>query len=210
MESGILEIFACGIRNPGPLNPQYSCTSPESLYNNWNPNSKIWILEPSNCKPESMTWKQNPRVSWISSHGENLALVSSVSQASVPRLCTDPPFSPKVKCLGSKRVKIMFIMTIRREMISAVDLCLCFDDFICFRQSAHFRDLFLYFSDFFIANVVSLLKLPTVRDSSFFMSLRGSKWDKRCHAKKYGLKGGLPKNIGHKRAHQENFIQVLH
>ena len=56
----------------------------------------------------------------------------------------------------------------------------------------------------------SLLKLPTVRDSSFFMSVRGSKWDKRCHAKKYGLKGGLPKNIGHKRAHQENFIQVLH
>ena len=56
----------------------------------------------------------------------------------------------------------------------------------------------------------TLLKLPTVRDSSFFMSVRGSKWDKRCHAKKYGLKGGLPKNIGHKRAHQENFIQVLH
>ena len=56
----------------------------------------------------------------------------------------------------------------------------------------------------------SPLKLPTVRDSSFFMSVRGSKWDKRCHAKKYGLKGGLPKNIGHKRAHQENFIQVLH
>ena len=56
----------------------------------------------------------------------------------------------------------------------------------------------------------SLLKLPTAGDSSFFMSVRGSKWDKRCHAKKYGLKGGLPKNIGHKRAHQENFIQVLH
>ena len=56
----------------------------------------------------------------------------------------------------------------------------------------------------------TLLKLPTARDSSFFMSVRGSKWDKRCHAKKYGLKGGLPKNIGHKRAHQENFIQVLH
>ena len=102
VESGILEIFACGIRNPGPLNPQYSCTSPESLYNNWNPNSKIWILEPSNCKPESMTWKQNPRVSWISSHGENLALVSSVSQASVPTLCTEPPPpSPKAKCHGS-------------------------------------------------------------------------------------------------------------
>ena len=91
VESGILEIFACGIRNPGPLNPQYSCTSPESLYNNWNPNSKIWILEPSNCKPESMTWKQNPRVSWISLPGKNLALVSSVSHASVPSLCTEPP-----------------------------------------------------------------------------------------------------------------------
>ena len=98
-------------------------------------------------------------------------------------------------------------------MISAVDLCLCFDDFICFRQSAHFCDLFIYL---FIVATSSLplstspLKLPTVRDSSFFMSVRGSKWDKRCHAKKYGLKGGLPKNIGHKRAHQENFIQVLH
>ena len=56
----------------------------------------------------------------------------------------------------------------------------------------------------------SLLKLPTARDSSFFMSVRGSKWDKRCHVKKYGLNGGLPKNIGHKQAHQENFIQVLH
>ena len=39
-------------------------------------------------------------------------------------------------------------------MISVVDLCLCFDDLICFRQSAHFRDLFLYFSDVFIAIVV--------------------------------------------------------
>lgn len=84
----------CGFRNPVNFcmsNPQYSCTSPESLYNNWNPNSKIWILEPSNCKPESMTWKQNPRVSWISLHGKNLALVSSVSHASVPSLCTEPP-----------------------------------------------------------------------------------------------------------------------
>ena len=48
-------------------------------------------LEPSNCKPESMTWKQNPRVSWISLPGKNLALVSSVSHASVPSLCTEPP-----------------------------------------------------------------------------------------------------------------------
>ena len=115
MESGILEIFACGIRNPGPLNPEYSCSNPESVsllfYNNWNPNpsSTGKYLEPSNCNPESMAWKQNPRVSWISLHGENLALVSSVSQASVPRLCTAPP-SPKAKCNGIT-VKIMFIMT---------------------------------------------------------------------------------------------------
>ena len=31
VESGILEIFAGGIRNPGPWNPEYSCRNPESL-----------------------------------------------------------------------------------------------------------------------------------------------------------------------------------
>ena len=51
----------------------------------------------------------------------------------------------------------------------------------------------------------SLLKLPTVRDSSFFISVRGSKWDKRGHAKKYGFKGGLPKNIGCKRGSPRKF-----
>ena len=30
LESGILEIFACGIRNPGPWNPEYRCRNPES------------------------------------------------------------------------------------------------------------------------------------------------------------------------------------
>jgi len=59
-----------------------------------NPSSTGKDLEPSNCKPESMTWKQNPRVSWISLHGENLALVSSVSHSSVPSLCTEPPPPP--------------------------------------------------------------------------------------------------------------------
>ena len=51
----------------------------------------------------------------------------------------------------------------------------------------------------------SLLKLPTVRESSSFISVRGSKWDMRGHAKKYGLKGGLPKNIGHKRGSPRKF-----
>ena len=141
VESGILGLW---IRNTavGIWNPFLSCFITIGIR---NPSSTGKDLEPSNCKPKSMAWKQNPRVSWISLHGENLALVSSVSQASVPSLCTDPPPpSPKAKCHGSNRVKIMFIMTIRREMISAVDLRLCFDDFICFRQSAHFRDLFIY------------------------------------------------------------------
>ena len=30
MESGIRENFACGIRNPGVWNPEYSSTNPES------------------------------------------------------------------------------------------------------------------------------------------------------------------------------------
>ena len=30
VESGILETFARGIRNPGPWNPEYSCQNPES------------------------------------------------------------------------------------------------------------------------------------------------------------------------------------
>ena len=30
VESGILENFACGIRNPEPWNPEYSCRNPES------------------------------------------------------------------------------------------------------------------------------------------------------------------------------------
>ena len=30
LESGILESFACGIRNPGPWNPEYRCRNPES------------------------------------------------------------------------------------------------------------------------------------------------------------------------------------
>ena len=30
LESGILEIFARGIRNPGPWNPEYRCRNPES------------------------------------------------------------------------------------------------------------------------------------------------------------------------------------
>ena len=200
VESGILGLW---IRNTavGIRNPFLSCFIRTGIR---NPSSAGKDLEPSNCKPESMGWKQNPRVSWISLHGENLALVSSVSQASVPRLCTDPPFSPKVKCLGSKRVKIMFIMTVRREMISAVDLCLCFDDFICFRQSAHFFSLLLFaMSSLPLSS--SLLKLPTVRDSSFFMSVRGSMWDMRGHAKKYGLKGGLPKIIGCKRGSPRKF-----
>ena len=30
LESGILEIFVCGIRNPGPWNPEYRSRNPES------------------------------------------------------------------------------------------------------------------------------------------------------------------------------------
>ena len=41
MKSGILEIFACGIQNPGPWNPEYRAEGIQTPTNDWNPESKI-------------------------------------------------------------------------------------------------------------------------------------------------------------------------
>ena len=71
VESGILETFACGIRNPGPWNPEYSCQNPESPLQLESgiqvPLYKIWRLVIGIRNPRRGI--QNPRLSWIPLHG---------------------------------------------------------------------------------------------------------------------------------------------
>ena len=66
-DSAILEIFACGIWNPGPWNPEYSCRNPESQ---WQLESRIQVPLKKIWNPVTgirNTWRgiQNPRLSWI-------------------------------------------------------------------------------------------------------------------------------------------------
>ena len=69
----MLEIYTCGIRNPGLWNPKYSSMNPEST-KNWNsrigiqvPLAKIWNSVPGILNPRRGI--QKPRVSWIPSRG---------------------------------------------------------------------------------------------------------------------------------------------
>ena len=50
-DSGILQIFVSGIRNPGPWNPEYSCRNPESTFH--RKRSGIQSLESGNHGVES-------------------------------------------------------------------------------------------------------------------------------------------------------------
>ena len=59
-DSAILEIFACGIRNPGPWNPESQCQLKSRIQ---VPLKKIWNPVTGIRNP----WRgiQNPRLSWI-------------------------------------------------------------------------------------------------------------------------------------------------
>ena len=152
VESGILGLW---IRNTavGIWNPFLPCFITIGIR---NPSSTGKDLEPSNCKPKSMAWKQNPRVSWISLHGENLALVSSVSQASVPSLCTDPPPPPlRLSVTEVTELKLCSSWLLGEKwLVQLTYACVLMISSVLDKVLTSVIYLFIYFSDVFIAIVI--------------------------------------------------------
>ena len=68
-DSAILEIFACGIWNPGPWNPECSCRNPESQWLLESriqvPLKKIWNPLPGIRNPESKTVLDSLRLRFL-------------------------------------------------------------------------------------------------------------------------------------------------